>query len=276
MRVLGVVAALMAAVVAFGLQRASNRWRADTEARVAALDAGVLATPQTFNADCLRDVPAPVERYFRRVLREGQPLVRTARATQEAEFFIGGKWHPLTATQYFATSPSGFVWDARVTMAPLINVYVRDSYVAGHGSMVASMLADYSLVDQQGKPELDSGALQRFLGESVWLPTALLPGSNVTWTPIDDHRALATLTDRHTIVSLAFTFNDNDEAIQMSGDRFAEKDGVYTLRPWSVTCARYEDRGGLLIPIACEVSWLMPEGPQPYWRGHLTSIDYGF
>jgi hypothetical protein len=142
--------------------------------------------------------------------------------------------------------------------------------------MQASMLAVYSLADQTGKPELDAGALQRFLGESIWIPTALLPGSSVTWAAIDDHRSLATINDHGTIVSLAFTFNDRDEVVDMSGDRFAEKDGTYTLRPWRVACGQYEDRGGMLIPIACEVSWLMPEGPQPYWRGHLTSIEYGF
>ena len=276
MRILAVAAALTAAMVAFGLQRATNGWRAETDRRVAALDAGVPAQPAVFAADALKDLPPPVARYFTHVLREGQPLIRTARATQDAEFFIGNDWHPLTATQYFATRPAGFVWDARITMAPLMTVYVRDSYVAGRGSMLASMLAGYSLVDQNDKPELNAGALQRFLGESVWLPTALLPGSDVAWGAIDDHRAIATISDHGSIVALTFTFNDNDEAIELLGDRFAEKDGAYTLRPWRVACRQYEDRAGMLIPIACEVSWVMPEGPQPYWRGRLTSIDYGF
>ncbi len=25
-----------------------------------------------------------------------------------------------------------------------------------------------------------------------------------------------------------------------------------------------------------EVAWLLPEGTKPYWRGHITEIDYEF
>ena len=69
---------------------------------------------------------------------------------------------------------------ARVMVATLMPGDVRDAYVAGRGSMMATMFGAYSMVDQSGTPQLASGALQRDLGEAVWFPTVLLPGRGVT------------------------------------------------------------------------------------------------
>jgi hypothetical protein len=30
----------------------------------------------------------------------------------------------------------------------------------------------------------------------------------------------------------------------------------------------------MLVPLDGEVAWLLPEGAKPYWRGHITEIDY--
>ena len=31
---------------------------------------------------------------------------------------------------------------------------------------------------------------------------------------------------------------------------------------------------GMRIPLAGEVEWILPEGPQPYWRGEILDIEY--
>ena len=30
----------------------------------------------------------------------------------------------------------------------------------------------------------------------------------------------------------------------------------------------------MTVPLDGEVSWLLPEGPKPYWRGRITRLDY--
>ena len=196
------------------------------------------------------------------------------RAVQRADFFINNRWQPLAATQTFSTAPIGFVWDARIRMAPLLSAYVRDAYIETEGSMYATVNGLYPLVDQRGRVELDSGALQRYLGEAVWFPTALLPGNGVTWQPVSESAALATIADGETSVSLEFRFNDREEVSEIVGQRYAENRGEYELRPWVVRCEQYVHRHGMLIPIACEVSWITPEGRTPYWRGTIEQIDY--
>ena len=59
--------------------------------------------------------------------------------------------------------------------------------------MRARVLAVYPVVDARHSPELASGALMRYLGEAAWFPTRLVPGSGLTWTPVDDAHADATL-----------------------------------------------------------------------------------
>ena len=161
--VLSIGAMMMAAIVA-AVIGGNVSWRRGTANKVDRL-ASTIADPSRIHGFAFQDqLPAPVARYFRRALKGIQHSVRSAIATQQAEFFINGGWRPLTATQYFTAAPPGFVWDARVEMAPLMTAQVRDAYVSGRGSLQASMYGLYPIVDLEGAPELNSGALQRFLG----------------------------------------------------------------------------------------------------------------
>ena len=74
-----------------------------------------------------------------------------------------------------------------------------------------SLFSAFTLSSSANIPELNSGALHRYLAEAVWYPTALLPQAGVQWSPIDEHSALATLTDNGETVSLEFRFNDAGE-----------------------------------------------------------------
>ena len=271
--VLALIAMLIAAAVATVVAGASS-WHRATEAAVAKLPspdgAGV------FTIAAIGDLPEPAARYFRRVLREGQPIVHSAVATSEAEFFINGDWRPLRATQQFVTSPPGFVWDARIGMAPLVSAYVRDSYIAGTGTMTAAALGVYPIVHQTATPPLNAGALHRFLGEAIWIPTVLLPSPAVTWTARDDRSATVTLRDAGNTVSLLFTFDAESLITSISGERFKESGGTYSLEPWKIQCDEYRERDGMLIPLHAEVAWVTGRRAEPYWRGRITSITYRY
>ena len=272
--VLSVFALLIGAAVAAVLTGSAN-WR-----RTTAEQAGKLIGTETADAvyrhDTVGHLPPPAARYFGRVLRDGQAMVTSAIATQDAEFYLNGAWRPLTATQRFVANPPGFVWDARISLAPLIAAFVRDSYVNGRASMTASILGVYRLVDQHGAAELNAGALQRLLGEAVWFPTALLPSERVRWTPRDDRSAVATLDDAGIAVSLVFEVNDDGQVVSISGDRYKESGGSYARQPWQIRCDEYRVRDGMLIPLHCEAAWISDGTREPYWRGRITSIAYRY
>ena len=78
-----------------------------------------------------KSLPAPVRRYFKAVLKDGQPFVQSARLRQRGVFRLGDKWKPFDAEETMTTRPPEFSWDARIHMAPLLTVRVRDGYARG-------------------------------------------------------------------------------------------------------------------------------------------------
>lgn len=36
----------------------------------------------------------------------------------------------------------------------------------------------------------------------------------------------------------------------------------------------YGERNGIRIPLSGEVEWLLPEGPQVYWRSRIGGVFY--
>ncbi len=129
-------------------------------------------------------------------------------------------------------------------MVPLMKVRIRDAYVPGRGSTQGKIFALASVVDEHDKPELNAGALQGYLAEAVWFPTALLPDEGVKWSAIDNSRALITLTDSRTTISLEFHFNDVGEITGVfTPGRYREVNRKYELTPWAGHLQRYEERG---------------------------------
>jgi hypothetical protein len=278
-----VVIALVLLVAATGtaLVYGARRWHASTRNTVARLEASRLAPRNAiYDESELRKVPEPVAGYFRTVLRPGQALITGVRMVQEGQFRTGESedtWRPFHASQVFLASPPGFVWDARIRMAPGVNVYVRDAYLAGATSMRGEILGLIPVVDAQGRPELAAGALQRYLAEAMWFPTRLLPSQGIRWDAIDDSSALATLTDGLNSVSLEFRFNPKGGIAGVyTPSRFREARGTYLPTPWEARSIEHAERDGMRIPVVVEVAWHLAEGRRPYWRGRVTEVVYQY
>lgn len=271
------VAGLGAATAAIG----ARRWNAESGHVIARLSARLAPIEAPYSeARDLEGLPAPVVRYFRHVLRDGQPIISSARIHWKGEFNMGkpgrDNWRPFTAVQEFVPGAPGFVWNARIHMLPLVPVYVRDSFLDGRGSMRAAALSLVSVVNAEGTPTLASGALQRYLGEAAWLPTALLPRQGVTWSAIDDHRARATITGGGTTVSLEFRFDSEGRNTSVfTTDRFYDDgSGSAVLHPWEARNLRFGEHNGVLVATDSVAEWHLPSGTFAYWKGRPTRVEY--
>lgn len=272
------VLSVLGAGCALLLRARAAQWRRETDAMIedgkAAAATGA-SNGETVSFDDSDDLPAPVAAYFRFALKNGEARIRTATIRHTGEFRLNDRWTPFTSIQHFSTCPVGFVWDANMKMTPFLNIRVRDSYQNGRGAMTAKVLSLISMVDAHDDPNLDAGSLMRYLAELVWLPTALLPSERLKWTPIDDRRALATLSDGDTTVSLEFRFNERGEI-----NRFFAPARVYSTKGdsksfhWAGRLWNYQERHGMMIPLEGEVSWQMPEGNEPYYKGTIVDVQY--
>jgi len=272
-----VIVVAVAAVVVYGALRWNTRTR-ELRARLEA--ARVPVEPQVVSFRELEGLPAPVQRYFRTVLKEGQPMVSGVRVQHIGTFNMGettDQWKSFTSNQRVVTQRPGFDWDGRVTMMPGLQVRVHDAYVAGEGILHASLLGLFSLVNLRGTSDVAEGELMRFFAEAAWYPTALLPSQGVRWEAVDDRSARGTLTEGTIAVTMLFTFNEQGLIDTVRADaRGRTVGGRVVPTPWHGRFWNYGERSGMLVPLDGEVAWLLPEGAKPYWRGRITKIIYDF
>ena len=159
-----------------------------------------------FDARELEGLPAPVQRYFRAVLTDGQPIIGAATIEMAGTINMSAtaeQWKPFTSQQRVVTHRPGFLWNARVEMFPGVPARVEDSYIAGQGRLIAKLLGLFTVADAQGDGELARGEFMRYFAEAAWYPTALLPSQGVRWQAVDDASANATIVDGPIDVDLA-------------------------------------------------------------------------
>jgi hypothetical protein len=267
-------------VVSFGIAAiyGSYRWQLNTDKlRAELIDGQRTIKPKIYDSKEIEGLPAPVQRFFRTVLKDGQAIASAVKLSQQGQFNMSetkAKWSPFTATQLVITQRPGFDWDARIQMAPGLNVFVHDTYLLGEGSLYASLLGLFTVAKMHGAPENNQGELLRFFAEATWYPTALLPSQGVRWEAVDDTSARATLTDGATTVSLVFQFNDEGAIATIRAEaRYRDK---LTAMPWGGRFWEYSVRNGMLIPLEGEVGWEHPEGTRLYFKGRITEINHEF
>lgn len=281
MRLMAIGVTLLAVVVALGIALAVGRarWGARTRRLLARLHAGRVAPrPAVFDVRELDGLPQPVQRYFRAVLTPGQPMVTSVHIEHSGSMDMGEKapqWKTFTSRQDIVTRRAGFLWDARIDIAPGVPALVHDAYVGGEGQLHAAVFGLVPVMNMRGTPEIDEGELLRWFAEASWYPTALLPSQGVAWSAVDDSSARATMQDGGTKVALLFRFDDEGLIRSMRAEaRGRMVDGANQPTPWEGRWWDYASRDGMRVPMAGEVSWMLPAGPKPYWRGRITRMSF--
>ena len=286
---IGVLIAAGVGLAAFG----RARWASATQAQMAKLEAARVPAQaglnKVYDASELDGLPAPVQRYFRAVLKNGQPLIAAATFELAGTINLAAmspgseQWKPFTSTQRAVTHRPGFLWNGRVTMLPglaaLSYAPVHDSYIAGVGTLHAAMLGLFTVAKVQGGGEAARAELMRYFAEMPWYPTAFLPSQGVRWAAVDDRSANATLVDGPITLTMLFRFDEAGLITSVHADArgaSAGKDGVLVMLPWACSVSDYQRRDGMLVPTRGEAAWMGPEGRKPYFIGNLTSMVYEF
>jgi hypothetical protein len=265
------VAVSLVVTVWIGSRRHQSALRAQVDRLVRAGMGQGTATDTAARA--LDAVPVPVSRYLRLALRNQTHIqevcirqVGTLRTDATSE-----RWMSFQAEHIVVPPATGFVWNARVSVAPFLHVRVRDSLIEGLGSGQVSLLSAFTVGADAGTPEMNSGSLHRYLAEAVWYPTALLPSRKLRWTEIDAMSALATLTDHDVSVSLEFRFGETGEVTSIyTPGRWGTFAGGYRQVPWEGHFRDYREQGGVFVPTQGDVGWYIENRWQAVWKGRIT------
>jgi hypothetical protein len=281
----GVVGVLVA--LAIGLRVVgANRWAELIRTQTSQLESGrvedrsQVPSPARFDARELEGLPAPVQRYFRAVLTDGQPIIGAATLEMAGTINMSAtaeQWKPFTSHQRVVTRRPGFVWDAEINMFPGVPARVVDSYVRGQGRLMAKLLGLFTVADAHGVGELARGEFMRWFAEAAWYPTALLPSQGVRWAAVDNASANASVIDGPLTLTLLFRFNDAGLIASVRAEsRGAGVGKDMVMLPWDCRFSDYRPLDGMLIPMGGEAAWMRPEGRKAYFVGTVTSLTCEF
>jgi len=226
----------------------------------------------------LSGLPQPVQKYLQLALGGRTDTVTAVRIKQSGSFRLNEKdpWTPVTADQLLTAGKPAFVWHARLQPHPYVWTESRDILHQGVGRTEHRLFAafPFPLTRFTGKAA-DVSALVRYLTEAPWLPAALLPGEYLAWKAIDSRTARATLSYKAYQVSADFTFNDDGEIIQVTTrDRAWNRSGVSEAHPWMARYRRYEQHGGIKVPMEMETEWNINGKSFPYAKLQVETITF--
>jgi hypothetical protein len=278
-----VLGSVAAAVTFIG----GRRWAREVQGLRDKLEAGRIdrrpdpsSMPSRYDARELEGLPAPVQRYFRAVLRDGQPVVTAVTIDIAGSFNMsssGEQWKAFTSRQRVITRRPGFLWDAKIALVPGVTVRVVDCYIAGKGLLRATVQGLFKLAEQQGEGDIARGEFMRWFAEVLWYPTALLPSQGVRWEAVDDHSANAAVTDGPQSLTLLFRFNESDLIASFRAEARGGMVGdKLVMAPWEGIWSNYQTVDGMRVPFTGEVAWMRPEGRKPYFIGTVTALAFEF
>ncbi|HEU5433386.1 MAG TPA: DUF6544 family protein [Thermomicrobiales bacterium] len=269
---MGMLAAALTIVGTLVAGRTATRRRFDRE--MAALLAARRPSGLPPTARDLSELPLPIQRWLQwsRAVDRQMPAVVRLRQTGRLRDAPGTSWRSFVAQQGYTLDPPGFVWVARVPVAPLVELVVTDRFRAGRGAAEVRLFGLVPIARGAG-PELDQGALSRFLDETMWFPAAaLLPA--IRWEPIDATRARATMIDGATSVAAVFTIDDRGRFLTVEADRFRTVGDRLVLTPWATPARDWGRFDGVRMPTAGAGVWRLPSGDFTYIELHVTDVDY--
>ena len=222
---------------------------------------------KTFSYDQISGLPEPVQRYFKHVLKEGQPYISYVRLTHDGQFKSDLKkdWVDIEGEQYFTTEKPGFIWKGKTSLFT-----VRDMYLSDKGRIIVSLFSLFKVVNGKGA-KYDQGELLRWLGESVWFPTNLLPNEYLKWTSIDSVSAELTFNYKELSLFYKVSFNDKGEIVQLETKRYMGEDSLET---WIGKVSDYKEINGVIIPTKIEAIWRLKLREFSYAKFNVKKIEY--
>lgn len=231
--------------------------------------------PGIITEEDVMHLPAPVQRWITSTGIIGKPAIRSGYVKQTA--FIKMKpdqetWYSANAIQYSVTEPPAFIWKVELDMMPVIKIKGRDKFIGGKGEMLIKMNSLINIVNEKGE-KLDEGTIQRFLGELVWFPSLAL-SPHITWEPIDEFSAQATMHYRGTSGDGTFYFDDEGNFTKFIAMRYMANEPDAMKYPWILTVDDYAIFEGIKVPSKVKATWELDHTDWTWLDLQIEDIQY--
>ncbi len=205
-----------------------------------------------FSAALVSELPEPVRRWLLHAIADGTLLVRSARLRMHGEIRLG-RWAAFTAVQRLSVA-DGFVWAA--TARPFgLPVHGFDRWTRGTGETRWRLFGAVPVMSATGE-DVTRSAAGRHAGEMlVALPSAAL-APEVSWHPLDTHRALATVRVGSGTQEVTVTVGPDGALTESVMQRWGPLGhGAYGMQPFGVTLHEELVVDGMRIPRRITAGW---------------------
>lgn len=226
----------------------------------------VSQTSKKLSPEIFNELPKPVKNYFSYALKKDQSYIDYLRLKHDGSFksSIHGKWMDIKGEQYFRAQTPGFVWIGKTKMFKAI-----DSYIDDKGKLSVYLFGFLRIANKKGNT-LNQAELLRWLGESVWMPTNLLPDEYITWSAIDDSTAKLSMNYNGTSVYYDVHFNDRGQITKLETQRYMED----TKQKWVGELDNYQRVDGMMLPTNIKASWILDDKKHTYADFYVTEFDF--
>lgn len=138
--------------------------------------------------------------------------------------------------------------------------------------MKVRLLGILTAVDAAG-PEMDQGALMRWLNETMWFP-AVWATDALTWEPIDEERARAHVMVAGHGAEAEFQFDPEGRLVNFHADRCRSVEDGFVMTPWSTPLTDHQRFGTVELPSAGSGVWTVEDGDFEYVQITVLDVDY--
>lgn len=229
-----------------------------------------------FKDEDIKDLPEPVQRYFRYCGFIGIKKMSMMKAVHKNADFSTGVNKPTLNIEYtqvnFVKEPIRFAFiDSSLYGIPFQGY---DSYIYGEGSMKGVIAKAITLFNQKGI-EMDKSSLVTVLAECLIVPNVALQ-PYIAWEEIDDTHVKANISYYGIAASGIFTFSEAGEMKKFTTEdrTAADFNGNMEQIPWSAVCENYKEDNGIKKPTSFKAMWHYPEGDQVYFDCNNVKITY--
>lgn len=263
---------LGAAIVAYGHWNFEKSFAHDVKQLLEATPAEKRAVVRK---DMLQNLPPPVQRWLLNSGIVGREMIYSVHLKQKGYMRTSPeqqKWIETRAEQYFTIDAPAFLWKVEMHLMPLVPVSGQDKFVDGKGRMQIKLFSLIPFVDQADE-KIDQGALQRYLAEICWFPSAAL-SPYIRWEAVDASSARASMTYKGVTGTVTFYFNEQGDMVRCIADRYKGGGKGATLEKWVVDAKSFATLNGIRIPVKSEATWKLKEGDFTWYKLEITAIAY--
>ncbi|MCB9207582.1 MAG: hypothetical protein H6611_09810 [Ignavibacteriales bacterium] len=232
---------------------------------------------ELFTYSQLSDKPKLLQKYFSKVVNDNSYVPNFISLNQSGEFKtdVNSEWLPIKASEYFTIKKPNFLWQSEIKNSKFFWVKAIDSYLNGTGNMLIKINSSITIADSWGI-ELDKSGLFRYLSESVFFPTSLLPSENLEWNILDSNIAEIKYKDGDNSVVAKFYFSEDSTISKIeTRDKYRAMNSDYKESLYTIYFYNYKYfNNSFFVPSYFEVEWDLGDSKFKYGKFKIENITY--